>query len=323
MTEPSPEDAAALRAAEQVRLRKERREAKIKAGGAARLNKINGLSGRDPEPTPSASPAPKAASTTEHADPEEVDISEHFYEPAATRRPNATSATPPMVGPSEEQLRQMMLGFEAPGQQQQQQFTNNPFGAGPGAQEDPMMQMLSQMMAGGGMPDGAAGAFPSGFPGFPGMGAQQSPAKTSSAAYLWRLVHALFALTLGIYIASTTRFSGAKAQRERTAMAFAYPAATSDGIDALDEVELMEEGREVFFWMFATAEALLITTRFIIDGGKPPAGAGIAWTVSGFLPEPWKTRLETVLRYGQVFSSVRRDILVCVFVLGVATWVRA
>jgi hypothetical protein len=48
MTEQSPEDAAAQRAAEQIRLRKERREAKIKAGGAARLNKINGLSGRAP-----------------------------------------------------------------------------------------------------------------------------------------------------------------------------------------------------------------------------------------------------------------------------------
>jgi GET complex subunit GET2 len=44
-TAPAPEDAAAARAAEQARLRKERREAKIKAGGTARLNKITGLGG--------------------------------------------------------------------------------------------------------------------------------------------------------------------------------------------------------------------------------------------------------------------------------------
>src|SRR6478735_7944939 len=44
----SPEDAAAQRAAEQARLRKERREAKLKAGGSARLNKITGLGGRIP-----------------------------------------------------------------------------------------------------------------------------------------------------------------------------------------------------------------------------------------------------------------------------------
>ena len=48
MAEPSSmsaEDSAAARAAEQARLRKERREAKIKAGGASRLNKITGLGG--------------------------------------------------------------------------------------------------------------------------------------------------------------------------------------------------------------------------------------------------------------------------------------
>jgi len=45
----SPEDAAAARAAEQARLRKERREAKIKAGGASRLNKISGLVGGLPQ----------------------------------------------------------------------------------------------------------------------------------------------------------------------------------------------------------------------------------------------------------------------------------
>ncbi len=48
MAEPSSmsvEDAAAARAAEQARLRKERREAKIKAGGTSRLNKITGLGG--------------------------------------------------------------------------------------------------------------------------------------------------------------------------------------------------------------------------------------------------------------------------------------
>lgn len=39
-------DAAAQRAVEQARLRKERREAKIKAGGSARLNKITGIGGR-------------------------------------------------------------------------------------------------------------------------------------------------------------------------------------------------------------------------------------------------------------------------------------
>lgn len=50
----SPEDAAAARAAEQARLRKERREAKIKAGGVSRLNKISGLAGGVPKGSSSA-----------------------------------------------------------------------------------------------------------------------------------------------------------------------------------------------------------------------------------------------------------------------------
>lgn len=42
------DDAAAQRASEQARLRKERREAKLKAGGSARLNKITGMAGGVP-----------------------------------------------------------------------------------------------------------------------------------------------------------------------------------------------------------------------------------------------------------------------------------
>jgi hypothetical protein len=45
----SSEDVAAARTAEQARLRKQRREAKIKAGGASRLDKITGLGGSIPK----------------------------------------------------------------------------------------------------------------------------------------------------------------------------------------------------------------------------------------------------------------------------------
>ena len=41
-TDAAPQSAAA----DQARLRRERREAKLKAGGSARLNKISGLDGR-------------------------------------------------------------------------------------------------------------------------------------------------------------------------------------------------------------------------------------------------------------------------------------
>ncbi|KAF3350434.1 BTB/POZ domain-containing protein 1 [Verticillium dahliae VDG2] len=307
MTELTPEDAAAQRASEQARLRKERREAKIKAGGASRLDKITGLGGRAPDSSATSSPAPSAtaspaptkqaaappppppasSSAADHADPDEVDISQHYYEP-----------TPPT------------------------DFQNAFAAMGAAGDEDPMMKMLSQMMAGGGLPGGADGSpFPPGFPGFPGMpgaAGQQAQASSSSADYLWRVLHAVFALTLGLYIVATTHFTGAKAQRERTALALTYPTASDD---VVGEVNRMEEGREVFFWMFATAEALLITTRMFLLKGRP-AEAGIVWTVAAFLPGPWRGWVETALRYGNVFASVRRDILVCVFVLGVVAWVK-
>jgi len=44
-TSASTEDAAAARSAELLRLRKERREAKMKANGASRLDQVMGLSG--------------------------------------------------------------------------------------------------------------------------------------------------------------------------------------------------------------------------------------------------------------------------------------
>ncbi|KXH48186.1 hypothetical protein CSIM01_08738 [Colletotrichum simmondsii] len=348
MTESTPEDAAAQRAAEQIRLRKAKREAKIRAGGTARLNKITGLGGgfqRDEpvstppsassSPAPATSGLPKPSVSADHADPEEIDISQHYYEPASTPRPAA--AGPPFDPNSmnEDQLRQMMLGFEGPGAggAPQNPFAGPGMGGGmPGGEDDPLMKMLSQMMAGGGAPGGmpgfpgaggAQGGFPAGFPGMtgmPGMPGMQTPeqAKAASSAYIWRIVHAVFAISLGLYIALTTTFSGSKLERERTALSYNYPTGSDE---AVTDVNSMEKGREIFFWIFATTEAVLLTTRFFIERGRAPP-PGMLWTVVGFLPGSIKTYAETALRYGQIFLTVRSDILVCVFVLGLASLIR-
>lgn len=283
------------------------------------------------EPSTTTPPQPASRPVTEHADPAEVDISEHFYRPST--KPNLrpaippSSATPP-VDPgalSDNQLRQMMLGFDRPGPDAGAapgDSPMNPFAtaAAGGGQDDPFMKMLSQMMAAGGA-EGMPGM--QGMPSMPPGGLQQKAQNDNQAAsktdYTWRILHAIFALVLGLYIVFTTQFSGSKVQRERTALSLSHPSTDADG----SVVHGMEEGREVFFWMFATAEALLITTRFMLEKGKPGgAESGPLWMLAGFLPGPWKGRAETALRYGQVFSSVRRDILVCVFVLGVVSWWR-
>ncbi|KAI9158471.1 hypothetical protein HJFPF1_06466 [Paramyrothecium foliicola] len=312
-------DAAAERAAEQARLRKERREAKIKAGGSARLNKITGMGGRvvgestftppAPEPsTPAAAPPPAATTATtpsktpssHAADPDEVDISQHFYTPAATAR-NAPSPIPePSL--SEAQLRQMMLGLDRPGQA----GPGFPDVGGPGGDEDPLMKMMTQMLSGGG---------PGGFPGMPSMPGGASPAMQQQAqrpdpyTALWRILHALVAISLGFYIAVLTPFNGTRTQREREAVA-ADPLAAE-----------FEHHKRVFFWIFTTAEAVLLTTRLLLDKGRAPP-SGIVYTVAGFLPEPIKGYLLVALRYWQIFGTVRSDLMACMFVLGACAWWR-
>lgn len=264
--------------------------------------------------SPSApTPAPAAATTiasSDHGDPEEVDISEHYYEPKRTASARDAPPTPePTI--SEEQLRQMMLGFE--------RGNGTPAPGTPGGlDEDPMMKMMSQLMAGAGLPPGSMPPFP-GMPGAVPQPPQPAAPSRSTSTNLWRLLHALVALGLGLYIVILTPFTGTKVERERAALAGTTPA---DPLTAASEPELeteLEHRKQLFFWTFATAETVLLTTRFFLDKrGTPPAG--IVGTVVGFLPQPAKGYVEIALRYAQIFSTVRGDILACIFVLGAVSW---
>ncbi|KAG6022192.1 hypothetical protein E4U41_002300 [Claviceps citrina] len=322
-------DDAAQRASEQARLRRQRRDAKIKAGGADRLNKITGIGGRvvgeteQATPVVPAEPAGPAAAITasstssaaaqSHADPDEVDISEHFYKPRATSwRASATAEAEPAI--SEAQLRQMMLGFDRPGQSNAGtpgSGTPGAAGIAPNMEEDPMMKMMAQIMGGAGGP----GSSP--FPGMPPMagmpGQQQPPPQASSYHTVWRLVHALVALGLGFYLTLFTTFAGTRLERDAAAVAHQQHLAADDD---------NERHKRIFFWIFATSEAVLLTTRIFLDKGRAPP-PGFIWTVVGFVPEPFKGYLTVGLKYGQIFTTVRTDILTCMFVLGVCSWLRA
>ncbi|KAK2591205.1 hypothetical protein QQS21_011113 [Conoideocrella luteorostrata] len=320
--EASANDAAAARSAEQARLRKERREAKIKAGGANRLNKITGIGGRVVGDTEQATPVAAAETTTaaptnaaplekgsqSHADPDEIDISQHFYEPNATLRSN------PEPTMSEAQLRQMMLGFDRLGQSNPGTPSSVTPGAGtmPNMEDDPMMKMMAQMMGGAGAGGPGSPSFP-GMPPMAGMPGQQQPIQTSPYHTIWRLVHALVALSLGLYVTLFTTFSGTKIERETAAVAHQQHLAADDE---------NEHHKRMFFWIFATSEAVLLTTRVILDKGRAPP-PGFMSTIMGFIPEPFKGYLAVGLKYGQIFTTVRTDILTCMFVLGVCSWLRA
>lgn len=218
-----------------------------------------------------------------------------------------------------------MLGFEPP-------TNGNSPGNGPDA-EDPMMKMLSQMLGGASGPGGAS-PFGSGadnpfaqFAAMSGAGgahqsqqAQQQQAANSAVSdmytAIWRVLHFVLALGLGLYIALGSSFTGSKVERERGAFA-----ATATGTADVDAEEELAQMRKYFFWTFATAETILLTSRFFLDRGR--TAPGMLNMVMGFLPEgKWKMYLSTALRYSQIFTTVRSDLMVCVFVLGVCAWLR-
>ncbi|KAI0198764.1 hypothetical protein F4808DRAFT_251204 [Astrocystis sublimbata] len=373
MTEAVSEDAAAARAADQVRLRKQRREAKIKAGGASRLDRITGLGGGMPKgphiahplpfvnranprhvspalptespssspaatptpasadplslPKPTITPATAAAASDIHADPDEVDISQHFYAPQSTARMSQNDPS----NLSEAQLRQMMLGFDpaaagappprgspapAPGMEGME-----------GMSEDPMMQMLQKMMAGG-MP-GAGG--PGGANPFAGTGLesllggmagggpnpmqQQQGQQTEQDKKfnLWRVLHAIFALGLGIYVALSTTFTGTKIERDTDDL---------QGTGLLGAQNL-DQARVWFFYVFTSVETVLLTSRYMIERGAGFTPSGWTWTVSGMLPDPVRRYSRHALRYAHIFTTVRNDALFCIFVLGICHLLRA
>lgn len=262
----------------------------------------------DVNPTPTA---PQPASVS-HGDPEEVDISEHFYQPPPNIR--AQNATPnpnrPYPGLSsdptqidDQALRAMMLGFPPPNGSSQPQpnpfggpnpfaAMGNPDGTGDAAANDPMMAMLQQMMGGAGGEPGAMPSFP-GLPpmGFPGNDPSGAPAVNKSA-YIWRIVHAIFALGFGLYIAFTTEF-GTKTARH---------ASIDSGVDLRA------------FYVFATVEAILQGTRFIFDRGQD-SQSGIMGMILRFLPQPFGGYLRMFMNYRSIWTTTSADAMVVVFVL--------
>ena len=166
---------------------------------------------------------------------------------------------------------------------------------------DPMMKLLQQMMG------GAPGEGPGGMPSFPGMPGQAVAA--DPYAYLWRIIHTVFALGLGLYITYTTPFTGSKIDRETSKMEY------------LSEGSRLSSGSVHFFWIFATVEVLLQTSRFFMEKGRVQQG-GIMGMVMGFLPEPYKGYLALVGRYSRIWTTVSGDAMVLVFVLGACVWLR-
>ncbi|KAI9883810.1 MAG: hypothetical protein M1823_004420, partial [Watsoniomyces obsoletus] len=360
----SPANSSPSNAAEQARLRRERREAKIRAGGSARLGKITSMGGRpattedgksgasgggttgSPSTTPSgikptsssSERATRRTSTTatdgdSHEDPAEVDISQHF------------SPSPGNASTMAEQTQDIMRLL------QQRTMWNNlsqsrpqtPQGRGQEEAQDPMAQLFSQLMGGSSpMGDGddtggpTAGLPPALAQSFGGGGAPPSnPNGTTprtlerDTTSIWRIIHAISAFTLGIYIvffsASKDSFTGTSISRIKFA----------PGTEEIHMGLQPQQSPPKLFWMFATLELILQSTRFFMERGRLPgtsargAGGGgvggiggVLSTVAQFLPHPYGEYVRVAIRYGIMASTVVADALVVVFVLGCVAWWR-
>ncbi|KAF2236665.1 hypothetical protein EV356DRAFT_512871 [Viridothelium virens] len=130
---------------------------------------------------------------------------------------------------------------------------------------------------------------------------QQAP--PSNGGYMWRLVHSLFALTLALYIALSSTFNGSKLSRSTI----------------VSDSELGGGVTLRLFWMFATAELALQSTRYFVEKGRLPE-TGWLGMVGNVLPEPFKSYVAIMARYGVMWTTVVSDAMVVVFVLGALAW---
>ena len=339
----SGSDASESPTQKQARLRRERREAKIKAGGSSRLDKITQLSGRPAEPrtaflnalksstheklinealsTQASLPIQDIASTL---DPEEIDITHHPYTSRSLANNTANHSS---SGPPDTDIRALLRSESsprgvgtAPGQSQEQD-------------DDPMMRLLHQMMGGiAGEPgvelDGrlkkkkndmlssTGGGGSASMPGIGSPGQQQGASVVANkSAYVWRILHALSALMLGIYLVSHASFTSSSRLTPGRSIGQPPTSPVSGTVETDQPVTNM-------FWIFATAELVLQGSRFVLEQGKDCSQGGWLHLIGGVLPEPWRGWARLTEQYSGIWKTLAEDAMVVVFVLGIVGWWR-
>ena len=197
------------------------------------------------------------------------------------------------------------------------------------------MRLLQQMMGGmggepspennGGLPPGLAamlggmGAGGAGIPGMDGLG-QQQPASSGLGnrhTYLWKILHAMYAIILGIYLVSHTSFASSSARLTAVPSTADPPTSSAPGILEPDQPGVN------MFWIFATAELILQGSRFFLEQGKDRSQSGWLQLVEGFLPEPWKGRARLIGQYSGIWNTLVDDAMVVIFMMGIVGWWRS
>lgn len=283
----------------QARLRREKRQKKMEEQGEDRLAKIKALNGGIAPPDEvlggPASPAAQPHSASVADDPDEVDISQNASGYGTPSRQNA--------GSNQDPLATAMFQMQ---QNQQQQ------GGEGSAEQDPMVQMMQQLsgLMGGNPQDPNAPPPDLPFPlkmmmGGGGQGTKEEAPPATGSAYLWRIVHAVFAFVLATYIALTSTFNGTKLGRSQSV----YTEQSGYGL-----------GPRLFL-IFCTAELVLQSSRYFVEKGQLQGNRILAKIAnSGFVPEPWAGYVRAVGRYQGIYETIVADAMVIVFVFGMLAW---
>lgn len=127
----------------------------------------------------------------------------------------------------------------------------------------------------------------------------------TESAYLWKIVHAVFAFVLAAYIALTSTFNGSKLARTESV----YDPEAGFGL-----------GTRLFL-IFCTAELVLQSTRYFAEKGQLQGNGMLAKVAnSGVLPEPWTGYVRILGRYVGIVQTILKDAMVIIFVFGALAW---
>lgn len=285
----------------QARLRREKRQKKMAEQGEDRLARIKALNGGVAPPEEVlGGPGAQGAQVDTADDPDEVDISQNASGYGTPSKQNVDAKQDPLAA--------AML------QMKQQEAQNQKSKNGQGSEEDdPMVRMMQQMVGLMGGDPNDPNAKPPELPpmlktmlaGGNAMNAEAEAPPATGSAYLWRLVHAIFAFILAGYIALTSTFNGSKLARSQTV----YTEEAGYGL-----------GPRLFL-IFCTAELLLQSSRYFIEKGQLQ-GSGMLASVanSGMVPEPWAGYVRTLGRYIRIAQTIIADAMVIIFVFGLLAW---
>lgn len=271
--------------------------------GEDRLNRIKALNGGVAPPTEVlGGPAAEGPKASVADDPDEVDISQNasgFGTP---------SKQPPNVDAADNPLAAAMLQMRQ--QEAHNQGQKHAEGSG---EDDPMVRMMQQMMGAMGGNPSDPNAPPPDLPpmmkamlgGGGGADKQDLAPPATGSAYMWRTVHAVFALILAAYIARVSTFNGSKLARSQSV----YTEDSGYGLGSR------------MFTIFCTAELLLQSMRYFAEKGQLQGNGMIAKVAnSGMIPEPYAGYIRIAGRYIGIVQTIIADAMVIVFVFGAMAW---